>query len=987
MYRGLYQDATRETLWAYQGRSRTERVLYDWGNREIQTQVINEFWAREARLKASHKRSDPPEEGQTPPPKKARTKGDLAGNPAVRLVSPLLHQSTVIHIEDEPPRSVRLGPLIGSVHKEVMKLSDPTDTVHPDPFLTVNSTRAQWLARYCAPSPRWRQWQTEAAELDEADAVLSHQFLECLRRLHKFDAVIGMHPLQAPGSYASAWWHPSRREGWATDVQPEAPLVVFHPFCLQQGHENLHWLASSGSLQWRLLAPAKLKDTVTLRWLTAHATLVHQFPKGSRLLSCKNAWRQASFRTRRTAKAWNLWGPKRLAQILAGAQEEGVPAQLQNLALTEGGTLPIESLSMEDFLFGQRAELLQRHPEALVAATDGSVLQDGRMGAAVTFLRGELPEAQQGVNGDPCSMTAEMTAIILALRQGPPAQPLIILTDSQTTLVELSHCQRRVFRRLVTPRDSQSLLCTLVAALNEWAALQPVFLVKVRAHSGFCLNERADELANQAALLEPPPPQCGPSMSCRFRDATNPGPWAHWNPRIAKLATQNYAHAQFESASILWPPRQLAPPPQPTVESWLATPNAGRFLLGQTIQSMHCGPPLKRLMQAIGHTYPTASTLHLWNIKDSPGCPLGTCTGVETLARLQCGCQCTKNARIAAHHAIWGELARGIQASLPCAETTMCLEVTPTGLSRLMEVQEGPYMAAQLEWQQATADLSENDLTPLPAPPDTLARPSPSAPAEQTARPTRSKRARLNSTAQVALPEPQARHLHAGPTAPPESDMQSLLANPRDNGSTFTVHEGQEVASDTLSPSTQAAGSRRLGGRKRKRFVPRVKPAPTRPSSYPELDQALAEHQRPDGLLINWRSKRFYILEFTRAYDPDMAALEQADARKVRRYAQLCDRIQRKLHGWNGEVVPFTIGIRGTINYLSWKRRLKALGVPEHKEQAIVLATLKATLDGLDTLFLARNSQLRPERPVPQHGQLRPGNPDNPDNPRQRSSE
>ena len=140
---------------------------------------------------------------------------------------------------------------------------------------------------------------------------------------------------------------------------------------------------------------------------------------------------------------------------------------------------------------------------------------------------------------------------------------------------------------------------------------------------------------------------------------------------------------------------------------------------------------------------------------------------------------------------------------------------------------------------------------------------------------------------------------------------RACLPPPGGNVHAVAAHERQEDTLDTSSAS--AVGLQRQGARKRKRFVPRVTPVPIRTSSHPELDQALAEHQRPDGLLINWQSKRFYILEFTRAYDPDMAALDQADARKARRYAQLCDRIQRKLHGWKGEVVPFTIGVRGTI--------------------------------------------------------------------------
>jgi len=69
--------------------------------------------------------------------------------------------------------------------------------------------------------------------------------------------------------------------------------------------------------------------------------------------------------------------------------------------LTKEGTLPVEKLPLEDLLYGQQQEIIARYPDAIIAATDGSVLDDGRMGAAVTFLGDEIPEAQQAVDGDP----------------------------------------------------------------------------------------------------------------------------------------------------------------------------------------------------------------------------------------------------------------------------------------------------------------------------------------------------------------------------------------------------------------------------------------------------------------------------------------------------------------------------------------------------------------------------------------------------------
>jgi hypothetical protein len=141
------------------------------------------------------------------------------------------------------------------------------------------------------------------------------------------------------------------------------------------------------------------------------------------------------------------------------------------------------------------------------------------------------------------------------------------------------------------------------------------------------------------------------------------------------------------------------------------------------------------------------------------------------------------------------------------------------------------------------------------------------------------------------------------------------------------------------------------------------------------------DRQRPDGLLLNWRTRTFYVLEFTRAYDPDLRALQEVDAAKSSRYTRLCTWLRQKLRGWSGEVVPLTVGIRGTMDQVAWQERLSKIGVPQEKRQALLLAVLKATLAGLDTMFLARNSQLQPEQSVAQSGLPRPGNPDNPDPP------
>jgi ribonuclease HI len=271
--------------------------------------------------------------------------------------------------------------------------------------------------------------------------------------------------------------------------------------------------------------PAVISYSSLRKWLTSNATLVHTFYKGAKILAQKNAWRQASYKTRTTSRKWLLWAPKRYsfpALNLALQQER---FQLDTLILTTGGTLPVRAHTEEEHLYAQHAVYYNLR-DANVAATDGSLLVDGRMGAAVTFLGNHPAEVREGVAGDPSSTTAELVALRLAVEHCPRnGRDLIILTDSHNAITELEHCRRTVFRRPKTPRESLHPLQSLVTAINDLTENgQEVNILKVRAHSGHPLNERADEIAAQAAAHLDPPLYQSPTLHCRFRYRRLPVP-------------------------------------------------------------------------------------------------------------------------------------------------------------------------------------------------------------------------------------------------------------------------------------------------------------------------------------------------------------------------------------------------------------------------------------------------------------------------------
>jgi hypothetical protein len=70
-----------------------------------------------------------------------------------------------------------------------------------------------------------------------------------------------------------------------------------------------------------------------------------------------------------------------------------------------------------------------------------------------------------------------------------------------------------------------------------------------------------------------------------------------------------------------------------------------------------------------------------------------------------------------------------------------------------------------------------------------------------------------------------------------------------------------------------------------------------------KLIGSVISKNRPDDLVVSWKKRRFFVLEFTRAYDMNSENLERAEVFKTRKYAGMCERIASDLGSpWVGEV-------------------------------------------------------------------------------------
>jgi hypothetical protein len=113
--------------------------------------------------------------------------------------------------------------------------------------------------------------------------------------------------------------------------------------------------------------------------------------------------------------------------------------------------------------------------------------------------------------------------------------------------------------------------------------------------------------------------------------------------------------------------------------------------------------------------------------------------------------------------------------------------------------------------------------------------------------------------------------------------------------------------------------------------------------------------KRPDGIAVDWRNKKVFLLEYTRCYDSNKEALQTADTFKTMRYTPLLTTILALLGPeWSGRILTFTTGIRGTIDVSTWHTHLTQLDLGEKARRLVIQRAVEATLEALDVLYTAR---------------------------------
>jgi ribonuclease HI len=299
----------------------------------------------------------------------------------------------------------------------------------------------------------------------------------------------------------------------------------------------------------------------------------------------------------------------------------------------------------------------------LIVATDGSLKDDGRMGAAFVSMVNRLPGRSVTVLGSASSTRPELTGIALALEASPPDEDLTILTDSLVAMTTLFSLRRADFPLSLYRNACRQLITHVVQLLNRRHAAGGVTrIVKVKSHCGEPLNEAADALASAAA--EADDSQLSNELhlepdSVHFYLDGCPMTWGiQVRNRLTKAAADRIA-VELGRPRIK---RDGTVQPVTLTTAWLLRQDQGRQVLGRALSTLKTNSMTRRVLQTIAGTFPGNALLCRWKQRATAACDLCACPA-ETQAHIQCVCPALKGARIAAHHTLAGMVFNAIRAA------------------------------------------------------------------------------------------------------------------------------------------------------------------------------------------------------------------------------------------------------------------------------------------------------------------------------------
>ena len=489
-------------------------------------------------------------------------------------------------------------------------------------------------------------------EREEASrGVPSLQLWTGLVKNFQIECVSGSSLLVAPSCAPGIIRRWDSADGWGPLPQPGARML-HNTLTLSPSDQTNLLSALTPDGPWVCLTRASSAIPALQERLGKVGIHVHTFKRGSLIVASRGNWRKGKLTTARSSEEWSVV----MSKALALSQEEIARARVavKNITLTKDGVVPLDPScpSFREAQLGPCGSALTS--AGLIMATDGSVREDGAMGAAMVCMGNQVPSRSVAVSGPPSSPRAELTGILLALEEAAESASVTILTDSLVSIQWLKAAQRLDWPLWMRGIAERQLLRAVIHKLNRRSEQSgSTRIVKVRAHAAQLLNEAADISAAEAAELQPSevdPRAISPAV-VRFyvRDAP-----LEWGAPVRRHL------AQVASAQAVEKLRQKQDLPK--TARWLLRPHQGRQFLAEEMTRLRYTARKRRLLQAIAGSFPTQAVLFQWGIAHSPACRLCGAQS-ETLAHVQCWCPALKERRIRAHHALVSTLFRAIPES------------------------------------------------------------------------------------------------------------------------------------------------------------------------------------------------------------------------------------------------------------------------------------------------------------------------------------
>ena len=568
----------------------------------------------------------------------------------------------------------------------------------------IKQSRWGWLAAayeaedVCAALPRW----IAGVDQDELSrGIPSAQFWTQVQEVIEASCIIGCNPLVAPSAFPCAYRTWGTREGWGRWDGSPSVCTVYNLLTLTMPEQRQNCLVCGGLTAggtWYALTRKSTLDPQVKARLEVEAIPVHVFRRGTRAAAARGSWRKGISKVTRTAEGWTLWASA--AAVASQQGREELKLRLSCLRLTADGVDPSDSYSREA-AYGPAGNAYQF--PGIIVATDGSLKDDGRMGAAFVSMRNRLPSRSVTVFGSASSTRPELTGIALALEASPPNEDLTILTDSLVAMTTLFSLRRADFPVSLHGNACRQLLTYVVRLFNRRHEAGVVTrLVKVKSHCGEPLNEAADALASAAAEADDWPSPCPLHLDPDSVHFYLNGAPVEWGSSVRNRLIQMAADRVATELSRQRLRRDGAARPVAITTAWLLRQDQGRQVLGETLKKLKTDSSKRRVLQTIAGAFPGNALLCRWKLRSTATCDLCSCPA-ETQAHIQCACPALKGARIAAHHTLAGMIFDTVREA--GGGWDIHRELTVAGLQGIPVPQ-----AAMGDWYRMCDELAEQDL-------------------------------------------------------------------------------------------------------------------------------------------------------------------------------------------------------------------------------------------------------------------------------------